>query len=721
MQKGEEVKQRNETWPLRRAMAFLLALSVLNSSILSCGVGTKRDAVSTVFDDDDSDNGSDDGSDSDRGTDSGTDDDSSDFGGYREVRTSVEAGVTSFDFMDDFDLSREGFNENVEGNGGINRWKRDGDSYSVSESSSGGSQDKARIVSSNGDKAALKSDDSAASETGGLSDTASDKQVREALENALSGKSQEGGVAGLDKALGAIIDQLGLGGTNPEQGLLAGLNHDICDGCEGRTASGGVGASSGKTSLKYADLDSLEGAVREQRSRLLGNLASAGTGASQARERISAAAGRLIEQHNAVTESLQKSFADTGLVGIRPSRFITDPKARLGQEIRDVAGRLNRDANPRLSDIQGKLLKQADQLAYSGNINAAGAFLVGAEKIADLSQNPAQLPAETFDAAVKANYGPGRFDEKDERIKAGRAALDLYDAASALRKDHGAAASQALANAGVLLDVALGLARFSALVDAPLSAMEFVTGKTVTFDETGAPRIVEASAFTRAAAGLTLGIAAAAVITTGPVAGAAIAAAAAVVPKLAHSIKKISEGLSRTERAVETLSGIEKTVDRLIDTGKQIGFKSADEIAQHSAIIERWGDAAKVTKIEDAAAINKSYGEPPYLAGSKVVEMETTATETFVRVHGPNFAAGNWVMRENDIVGLTGPQIAAKFNIPEVPTALSKVSVPGGVKMRTGIVGPNAFGSSKGAIQFEILMPNGEFVPADWFTKMRDL
>jgi hypothetical protein len=115
---------------------------------------------------------------------------------------------------------------------------------------------------------------------------------------------------------------------------------------------------------------------------------------------------------------------------------------------------------------------------------------------------------------------------------------------------------------------------------------------------------------------------------------------------------------------------------------------------------------------------NKS---PHVSASSKVVEMETTATETFVRVHGPNIAAGNWVMRENDIVGLTGPQIAAKFNIPEVPTALSKVSVPGGVKMRTGIVGPNAFGSSKGAIQFEILMPNGEFVPADWFTKMRDL
>jgi hypothetical protein len=41
--------------------------------------------------------------------------------------------------------------------------------------------------------------------------------------------------------------------------------------------------------------------------------------------------------------------------------------------------------------------------------------------------------------------------------------------------------------------------------------------------------------------------------------------------------------------------------------------------------------------------------------------------------------------------------------------------------MRTGIVGPNAFGSSSGAIQFEIMMPNKEFVPAEWFTKIRNI
>jgi hypothetical protein len=38
--------------------------------------------------------------------------------------------------------------------------------------------------------------------------------------------------------------------------------------------------------------------------------------------------------------------------------------------------------------------------------------------------------------------------------------------------------------------------------------------------------------------------------------------------------------------------------------------------------------------------------------------------------------------------------------------------------MRTGVVGPNAFGRSKGAIQLEIQMDR---VPPEWFTKIGDL
>jgi hypothetical protein len=83
---------------------------------------------------------------------------------------------------------------------------------------------------------------------------------------------------------------------------------------------------------------------------------------------------------------------------------------------------------------------------------------------------------------------------------------------------------------------------------------------------------------------------------------------------------------------------------------------------------------------------NKS---PPVSASSKVVEMETTATE-----------------------------IAAKFNIPEVPTAISRVEIPSGTPLRVGFVGPNKWGTSAGAVQFEILLDD---ISKDWFRPLRKL
>jgi hypothetical protein len=159
----------------------------------------------------------------------------------------------------------------------------------------------------------------------------------------------------------------------------------------------------------------------------------------------------------------------------------------------------------------------------------------------------------------------------------------------------------------------------------------------------------------------------------------------------------------------------------VVDTAKNIGLKNAEEIKLHAGVLERWSSSFKKLNVEKAEIVNAEFSEAAYLAGTKVIVFETAAAESFVRVHGATNQARNWVMRESDIQGLTAAQIAAKFNIPEVPTMLSRASIPSGVRMRTGIVGPNAFGSSSGAIQFEIMMPNKEFVPAEWFTKIRNI
>ena len=123
------------------------------------------------------------------------------------------------------------------------------------------------------------------------------------------------------------------------------------------------------------------------------------------------------------------------------------------------------------------------------------------------------------------DYNPGSFDEKNERIKAGKVGLDLYGTASDLAADNFPAANEALVEAGTLLDIAVGVARFSSIVDVPLSAMELFTGKTLEFDANGNPMIVEAFTVTRAAAALTLGLTAAAFVTTGGLAAVGVAAA----------------------------------------------------------------------------------------------------------------------------------------------------------------------------------------------------
>ena len=70
---------------------------------------------------------------------------------------------------------------------------------------------------------------------------------------------------------------------------------------------------------------------------------------------------------------------------------------------------------------------------------------------------------------------------------------------------------------------------------------------------------------------------------------------------------------------------------------------------------------------------------------------------------------------------LTATEIAVKFNIPDIPTRMSKVEVPSGVDIRASFVGPNKYGTSEGAVQFEIMMPDGKDLDGAWFELLKDL
>ena len=145
-------------------------------------------------------------------------------------------------------------------------------------------------------------------------------------------------------------------------------------------------------------------------------------------------------------------------------------------------------------------------------------------------------------------------------------------------------------------------------------------------------------------------------------------------------------------------------VARFLELGRKIGFRNFTEIKTNIGVLERWSTHFQFNKNVDADVANLRFPEPAYLRGTKVVEFKTGTTEVFYRVHGQTNKSRSWMLRKKDIEGLSAQQIKLKFNLPNTPTFVSEVHVPAGTPIATGVVGPNSFGSSKGAIQYEVLV-----------------
>ncbi len=126
----------------------------------------------------------------------------------------------------------------------------------------------------------------------------------------------------------------------------------------------------------------------------------------------------------------------------------------------------------------------------------------------------------------------------------------------------------------------------------------------------------------------------------------------------------------------------------------------------------------KVVDTESAEGANKSMGEkysPPYKPGTQtqIIELnQDTKAGEFVRVYdGINSGqAGGWIMKGEDIRGLTPEQIQNKFALPSVPTHVTDVVLKSGTQLRTGVAN-ELFGFEGGGIQFDLMGQRvGEFV-----------
>lgn len=107
------------------------------------------------------------------------------------------------------------------------------------------------------------------------------------------------------------------------------------------------------------------------------------------------------------------------------------------------------------------------------------------------------------------------------------------------------------------------------------------------------------------------------------------------------------------------------------------------------------------------------YETPPYQSETFVPEIRLTQDSTFVRVYDgkTSLQRGGWVMRADDISGLTPAQIQNKFSLPSTPVYVTDVRIPAGTTMRMGIAAPVEGWGSGGGLQFDLMGQRiGDFI-----------
>lgn len=117
------------------------------------------------------------------------------------------------------------------------------------------------------------------------------------------------------------------------------------------------------------------------------------------------------------------------------------------------------------------------------------------------------------------------------------------------------------------------------------------------------------------------------------------------------------------------------------------------------------------TSKANAEWASRGYTDMPYKDGETAQIIELTEDCKIVRTYDNknSFKAGSWIMKYDDIKGLTPEEIADKFALPQVPTMMCDCTLPKGTKIRTGKCNP-LFGWNGGGQQFDLMGQNiGEF------------
>ena len=108
----------------------------------------------------------------------------------------------------------------------------------------------------------------------------------------------------------------------------------------------------------------------------------------------------------------------------------------------------------------------------------------------------------------------------------------------------------------------------------------------------------------------------------------------------------------------------------------------------------------------------RGYVDAPYKEGLTADIIQLKEDARFVRTYdGENSGkAGSWVMKYEDIKGLTPEQIADKFALPQIPKYICDVELSEGTLLRTGQCNP-LYGFKGGGQQYDLMgVRTGKFV-----------
>ena len=251
----------------------------------------------------------------------------------------------------------------------------------------------------------------------------------------------------------------------------------------------------------YASIEDLEREVVAERASLgksaaalVDELTTSGVGLGDGVEKAKTA-------HNAFVNSIVAKKATTIITGAKTNKakFETPAGTELGQSIRNAEFSANfvgaqTSADGELAiEIADTIIHDADARAAAGDVVGAQKRLQSAQKLVDAARNSGLIPQKTL------GYDAGHFSAPDtQRYAAYTSSLNLFASASELDKSGLNNLAQSLHNAATpLLNIGLGLARFTALVDIPASIVEAFTGNSVEFNANGDAVLREASLLER--------------------------------------------------------------------------------------------------------------------------------------------------------------------------------------------------------------------------------